>query len=165
MSTIKNLYVVLARDVSTDAVDQMNSITKIIDRFGLGYDPVRLKEQGVTLGEKPILFPARYSVATSWYFGDKLPKDTFLTFKVRIKDPHGQYFDGPTQEHLVPPGIDRINMNLNMEGLPVTLAGKYTIVVEVFAKDGKSLGQGEYPFEVDLQTGSEAEQLRQKDNS
>lgn len=150
MLKIRNLYVVIARDVSTDAVDQMNSIMKIIDRFGFGYDPSKMKEQGMTLGEKPILFPAKYVIATSWYFGDLLKSDTFLTFGVSVKDPDGQDFGGPTQEHLLPIGIDRINMNFSMEGLPVTKAGTYTLTVTVLAKDGKKLVDAEYPFSVDI---------------
>lgn len=150
MLKIRNLYVVLARDISTDVADQMNSIIKIIDRFGFGYDPTKMKEQGMTLGEKPILFPAKYAIATSWYFGELLKSDTFLTFGVSVKDPDGQDFGGPTQEHLLPVGIDRINMNFSMEGLPVTKAGTYTLAVTVSAKDGKKLANAEYPFSVEL---------------
>lgn len=165
MQQIRNLYVVISRDVSTDAADQMNSIMKIIDKFGFGYDPVKMKEQGLTLGEKPILFPAKYAIATSWYFGELLNKDTFMTFNVSMKDHSGTDFGGPSQEHLVPSGIDRINMNFNMEGLPVTKAGKYTLEVTVLAKDGSKLANAEYPFTVELteeKSGARPEQQSKK---
>lgn len=150
MLSVKNLYVVISRDISTDAVDQMNSIMKIIDRFGFSYNAKEMKKQGITLGEKPILFPAKYAVATSWYFGGALKKDTFLMFMVNIKDFNGESFGGPAQEHLIPAGIDRINMNFNVEGLPVSKAGKYTLEVIVQSKDGKKLAEGAYPFTVEL---------------
>jgi hypothetical protein len=151
MPSIKNLFVIIARDISTDARDQMTSIMKIVERFGFGYDPDQMKDQGVTLGEKPVVFPAKYDVATSWYLGEHLKTDTLLTFTLSVRDPKGRDLGGPSQEHMLPAGVDRANMNFGMEGLPVTEPGKYTLEVRILSKDGKELSSGEYPFLVDIQ--------------
>ena len=150
MPAIRNLYTLIAREVSVDSNDKMSSIIKIIDKFTFSYNPKKMKEQGVTLGEKPILFDAKYAVTTSWFFGEQLKKDTVLVFKISVSGPGGQDFGGPSKENLVPAGFDRMNMNFNTTGLPVTKAGKYTLKAQVLSKGGKKLAEGEYPFVVEL---------------
>jgi hypothetical protein len=150
MPTIKNLYVIIARDISVDSTDQMNSIMKIIDKFTFGYQPEKLAEQGITLGEKTIVFPAKYSVATSWHFGDVLKQDTPLVFRIEVLDPKNKSFDGPSHEYIAPTGVDKVNINFNMEGMPVTVPGKYRLVARAQSKTGEEIAKSEYPFSVEL---------------
>lgn len=151
MPEVKNLYTIIARDVTTDASDNMNSLIKIIDKFTFGINKEEFDKNAANLKGQPIGFPANYSVATSWIFGAKLKKDTLLNFKISIVDPKGKQLEGgPEQENQLPTGIDKVNMNFNVQGMPVTIAGKYKILAEVFSKDGVLLARGEYPFEVEL---------------
>jgi hypothetical protein len=149
---VNNLYTLIARDVTTDASDQMNSIIKIIDNFNLEINKDEVKKMsGFELGEKPILFPITYFVATSWFLGERLKKETFLTIKMNIVGPSGDNYGGPSQEHLLPTNIDRININFRVDGLPVTAAGNYKLLTELISKDKKVLAKGEYPFKVAIE--------------
>ncbi len=139
----------MAREVTTDAADNMSSIHKIVDRFDFELNRAQLQRDGVKLGVQEIGLPANYAVATSWLFGEKLKKETFLTFKITILDPKGQKLgDGPEQENLLPAGIEKFNMNFNVQGLPVTSEGTYKLQAEVISKEGKSLAKADYPFQV-----------------
>ncbi len=151
MPTIKNLYVIVARDVTTDAADRMNSVIKVIDKFTFNVNREQLSREGFKLGEQEIGLPANYAVATSWILEEKLKTDTFFNFKINIFDPDGEKLGtGPEQENVVPAGIDRINLNFNVQGMPVTKPGKYTLKAAIFSKSGKLLGEGTYPFEVEF---------------
>jgi hypothetical protein len=149
--SVKNLYVIMARDITTDSTDNMSSIIKIIDKFSFNINKEDLEKNEITLGKQQIGLPASYSVGTSWVFDEKLDKETFFNFKINIKDPDGKPLGpGPEQENVLPAGIDRINMNFNVQGLPVTKQGQYTLEAEVFSKEGKLLSNGSYPFAVEF---------------
>ncbi len=155
MPTIKNLYVIMARDVTTDAADKMNSIIKVIDKFTFNINREQLAKDNLKLGIQEIGLPAQYSVATSWVFSEKLKKEMFLNFKINIFDPSGKKLGtGPEQENVFPAGIDRININFNVQGMPVTKQGKYELEAALYSKDGKLLDKNGYPFEVELIDGS-----------
>jgi hypothetical protein len=151
MQAANNLYVIIAREVSTDAADKMNSIIKIIDKFTFNVNRDELAKNEITLGAQQIGLPANYSVATSWIFDEKLKKETFFNFRINIYDPTGKKLDnGPEQENLLPAGIDRINMNFNVQGLPVTTEGTYKLRAELVSKDKKLLAKADYPFTVEF---------------
>lgn len=153
MPTVKNLYVIMAREVSTDASDNMNSVIKIIDKFSFNINKDDLEKNEITLGTSQLALPANYAVATSWIFDEKLKKDTPLTLRLNIADPDGkQLGEGPAQEHTLPSGVDKINMNFNVQGLPVTKEGKYKLHAELLDNTGKVLGKSDYPFDVEFTT-------------
>jgi hypothetical protein len=143
----------MAREVSTDAADKMNSIIKIIDKFTFGVNRAQLKAEQEKLEGQQIAMPATYTIATSWHLGEKLKKDTFMTFKTEILDPHHRSLGGPEQEHLLPAGTDKVNMNFNMQGVPITEEGHYVLKAQLVSKEGKTLVSGTYPFEVELVDG------------
>jgi hypothetical protein len=154
MQSVKNLYVIIAREVTTDVADKMNSIIKIIDKFTFNVNRDELEKNEITLGSQQIGLPANYSVATSWIFGEKLKKESFFNFKIDIYDPAGKKLDkGPEQENLLPAGIDRINMNFNVQGLPVTTEGIYKLRAEIESKDKKLHAKADYPFTVEFVDG------------
>jgi hypothetical protein len=145
-----NLYTIIAREVTTDAADSMTSIIKLIERFGFGYNPQELSEKGITLGKDAVLFSAKYFVATSWYLGEKLKKETPVTLELNVVDPSGVDRGGPRSEAIIPAGMDRMNFNLSLEGLPVSGAGNYKLVSRLKSQAGEILAKGEYPFVVEL---------------
>ncbi len=152
---LKNVYVVLAREVSTDANDGMVSIIKMIDKFTLQYNPAQLSNDGKILGKDPILFGGiKYVIATAWSLGQKLKKDTTFSFKVRMIDPDGRDLGGPIQSHTMPTGFDKVNFNFEIDGIPVTGPGHYKLLVELVSQSEELLAQGEYPFQVELIEGS-----------
>lgn len=154
MLQVKNLYVIMARDVTTDASDKMNSILKVIDKFTFNINKSDLKKQGITLGKQHIGVPANYAVATSWLFDQKLEKEVFLNLKINIIDPDGKKLDsGPEQENVLPAGIDKFNVNFQIQGLPISTEGKYKVEAEIFSKEGKALSKNEYPFDVEFVDG------------
>lgn len=148
--TVKNLYLLMAREVVTDASDNMTSVIKIIDRFTFNLNREQLGRDNVQLGKQQINLPAAYSIATSWLFDEKLKKDTFITFKAHIISPSGANLTTMDQENMLPAGINKANMNFNAQGLPIVDQGDYTLRVEVLSKAGKILAYNEYPFSVEF---------------
>jgi len=146
----RNIFTLLAKDISTDAGDGMNSYTKVLDTFNAEIDVNELAKQGITLGEQPIVLPINFSIGTSWSLGKTTDEDTFLTVKINIVDPTGKDLGGPSQEHQLPAGIDRININFNNNGLPLTVAGNYVLQSILTDREDKVLAQGEYPFIVNV---------------
>lgn len=144
------LYVLVSRDIQQDAADNMLSIMKIIDKFSFPYNKAQLLAEGIKIGEKPIVHNAVYSVATSWVFPSKLKADQLYKFKLNIVDPKGLSMGGPQQEHMIPAGTRRLNMNFNLQGMPATVPGDYKLQVSVVSADDKILTTGSYPFEVEF---------------
>ena len=141
--TARNVYLLLAREVSTDAADQMNSIIKIIDKFTFGVNVEQLSKANRQVGENQIALPANYAAATAWLLGKKLEEDTLLNFKVVIIDPKGKNLGGPEQENMIPAGRSKVSVNFGMQGLPVTGDGTYTLHAEIATKDGKILAKND----------------------
>lgn len=151
MPTLRNLFVIVAKEVTTDAGDQMISIFKITDKFNIEVNAAELKKtNNLELGKDPITFPVPYSIATSWLFDEKLKKDTFVTYRTNLIDPLGKEYMGMEQEQMVASGLNKMNVNFNIHGLPVTQSGFYRFIVEAKSKDGKILAKGEYPFEIEI---------------
>jgi hypothetical protein len=151
--SVKNLYTLMAKEVQTDAADNMNSIIKIIDKFIFELNRsanLNLIPPGVEIGKDQITVGAVYSIATSWLFSKLLEKETFYNFKCTIVDPDGVKMGGPEQEHLIPKAIDKYNLNFNVQGLPITKSGEYKLIVELQSKSGTGLASGEYPFKVEI---------------
>ncbi|HEX7259480.1 MAG TPA: hypothetical protein VF272_00945 [Candidatus Saccharimonadia bacterium] len=128
----------------------MNSIIKIIDRFDIELNAEEMKKQGVEFGKQTVILPYSYSIGTSWYLGEHLKKAASLGVKITIIDPKGEKHPGPIQKNTLPSGIDRMNINFNVQGLPVSRHGNYTLLAEVVSEEDKVIGKGEYPFTVEL---------------
>jgi hypothetical protein len=130
----------------------MNSIIKIIDTFNLEVNNDDLAKQNIKLDEQNLLLPVNYTVATSWYFYEIFKKEVSLYFKITVIDAQGKKHDGPSQEHKLPIGIDRANINFGIQGLPIGGAGHYKLIAEIISTkgDNKVLATGEYPFRVNI---------------
>jgi hypothetical protein len=128
----------------------MNSIIKVIDKFGFGYSPQELTEKGVVLGKDAVLFGVKYAVATAWYLGEKATKETRLQFTANLIDAAGVDRGGPVTDVTVTVGVDRCAVNVVAEGMPVSGAGKYKLVAKLKTKSGEVLAEGEYNFDVEL---------------
>lgn len=146
----KNIYILAAREITTDAADQMNSIIKIIDNFGADIPITELNRNNVVLGEKPLIIPVGYAIATSWDLGKPLQKDTVLTVQLDIVNPEGKSLGGPSQEHSVPSGIDKVNINFSLQGFPFTTAGTYKIISKLKDSNKKTLAKGEYSVKANV---------------
>ncbi len=144
------LYVLIAKEITTDATDRMNSIFKIIDRIDVEINQEEMMKQGVEFGKQTIIVPYSYAIGTSWYFGEKLKKAVTLTIRITILDSNEKEHQGPLQKHMLPPGIDRMNINFNVQGFPVSGNGSYRLIAEVLSGNDKIIAKGEYPFTVEL---------------
>ena len=150
MSEPKNLYLLMAREVSADSRTGMTSIHDIIEKFTSKVDKASVHEQGLKPGEATILLQIPYYAATSWVLGKKLTADTFYNIRLEVIDPSGKSLGGPEQEHLIPKGAAKLNLNFNHQGLPATTSGTYLLRTQLLNKDKKLLAEAEYPFEIVL---------------
>lgn len=149
MKDVKNLYLLIARDVSTDSNDNMNSITKVIDRFNIDINKDDLKKQNLIWGESIIVIPVSYAIASLWLLGEKVKSESAIKIKVSIIDPSGKDLGGPEQSLKLPVGKDRIALNFTSQGMPMTKEGKYSIQAQLIKSD-KIIGTAEYPYEVEV---------------
>lgn len=150
MSEAKNLYLLMARDVTTDSQDNMNSVLKIIDRFNTTLDNSELKKSGLEFGKDILTMPINYSFASSWYFGKNVSKGTKVKVQFSVEDPEGRDLEGPTQEFELPSAVNRLAVNINAQGLPFTAEGEYTLHAELSISGRRKL-EADYPFEVVVQ--------------
>ena len=107
-------------------------------------------EQGLEPGKATVALNVNYFVATSWLFEKKLTEDTFLNIALDITDPTGKRLGGPEQEHVIPKGSGKLNLNFHHQGLPVTESGSYLLHSRLLTKGHKLIAEAEYPFEVEL---------------
>lgn len=146
----KNLYVLVARDASTDANDNMNSITKIIEKFTFTAPEEDLKNRREQFPDSPILFPAHYMLATYWYLGEKLKEEHNLAVVFDIITDEGKNIGNQRQELTVPKGTDRLNVNVGVDGFPVDEQGIYSLRAQLV--DGEDvIAEGEFPLEVAIE--------------
>lgn len=145
-SQLRNLYVLICKEFAQDSLDNMNSIIKIIDTFNLEIRTADLEKDNKQLGVDILNVPASYVVATSWFLGSNLKKDTEVEISVNIFDAEKTNLDGPTHKIMVNKGSDKLNMNFALNGLPVKVHGTYS--VEATLKIGNKEIKADYPFKV-----------------
>jgi len=156
MTIAKNIYLLLARDVSTDSNDNMNSIIKIIDKFNINVDKQDIEKQKLVWGESIIILPVSYAIASLWLLDKKSEQESTVKVKISIFDPKGKDLGGPEQSLKLPVGSDRVSLNFNNQGMPITKDGKYFIKAQLRIAD-KIVGDADYPYEVDVKWLSNAE--------
>ena len=144
----KNLYLLLARDISTDSNDGMSSIIKIIEKFSTSLDAKKLRQDNVDVEKTPIAVPYKYSVGSSWLF-DEAPKGSKIRLTLEFFDPNKKNLGSIQQENVLPKKVDRLNLNLNLDVFPVTHAGRYNLKGTLFL-DEKKLAIADYPYEVEI---------------
>lgn len=146
--TGKPLYIMIARDVSTDETDHMNSITKIIDKFGVGYSSKALKDAGLKKGDV-FVSPVSYVIASSWLLSHEVQEGSSVGLAIEIIDPKGATIMSESQTHESPSVTKRLTLNLKMPGLFVTRSGEYKLKARLEI-EGAKVAEGVYPYEVDL---------------
>lgn len=151
----RNIYLMLARDVTTDSNDGMNSIIKILDQFRVE------NESEVHTSTKPNtksvrIVRAQYTVASSWLLPSPLKKGDQIQLTLSTIDESGEPVI--SQEHTVEAPTTspsaRVNLNINVSGLPVTHPGEYRLR-GVLSRNGKQLASAEYPYEVSFEKGAQ----------
>lgn len=150
MITARNLYLLTAREISTDSNDNMNSIIKIIDRFTSSINKDELEKNNITPGDTPIGTPINYSVASLWLFNKSLSKETPVKIIFETIDPKNKSIGSVEQKHNIPAGNQRMSFNVNFSVLPITTEGTYKIKARLLLEDGKEIATAEYPYEVQI---------------
>jgi hypothetical protein len=129
------------------------SIIKIVENFTTNVNGKEFKERTAELKEgEAIAIPIPFSITSSWLFDRKLLKDTLITLRVHVIDPTGKDLGGPEQEHALPSGIDKVNLNFKSDTLPITTSGKYRLQATLLNKTGTGIAEAEYPYEVTIQS-------------
>lgn len=141
----KNIYLLLAREVSTDDISKMNSIIKIIDRFQA--DIVKSPSEK---DKKPtFVIPVSYAIASAWILDKPVTKQTSLAFNFEIVEPLGTTLATQQQSSSIPKGSRKVAFNITSSELPVTISGEYLLKSEL-KLGSNTLAKAEYPFEVQL---------------
>lgn len=148
---LTNDFVIIARDVTTDANDSMATIYKIIDNFIFDFRGEDFKKAfGVEVGTNPVLLPASYMLASSWSLDKITDKDYSFTVKASLHDSSDLLLTENSQEVTITKGMDRIRFNMGVQGLPVKESGRYTYKMQAVDSKGKTLASGSSFINVEL---------------
>lgn len=151
-----NDYVLIAKDFSIDQNDNMVSLFKLVDSFTFTFKEDEFKQAfKASPGEKNVLLPVTYIVATSWSSSEKVNKDLTYTITASFISPDGENLTSATQEVKLPKGSDRMRINFGVQGLPVKNSGKYKYMLEVKDAQGHSVQKGECFMNVVLDINKE----------
>lgn len=142
------LYFLIAREASTDSNDKMNSIIKVIDKFGVALDRELPGE-----GTLPIAVSIDFAIASLWLLDKPLSDATKITIEVSVVDPRGKKLGSVEQASEFPAGVSRISLNFNNQGLLVTGSGTYGLWARLSA-NGKKIAEADYPYEVRVEQQS-----------
>lgn len=150
---VSNEFVLIAKDSTTDELDKMVSYFKLIDNFIFDFKEVEFKELfNAEIGEKSIIVPATYVVASSWRFDDKTSKDMTFTISASFVSPEDEVLTTAQQTINVPKGSDKMRVNFGVQGLPVKNSGRYFYNLEITGGSGKALAKGSCPLNVEINT-------------
>jgi hypothetical protein len=154
MIKAKNLYLLLANDVSNDSQDNMNSILKVIDTFKSeidkeGYEKFQAQEEK-TPGKAALTVPIKYYAASSWILDKRLSEKTTFGIDLETVDPNNDTLASAHQEFKIDSGLNKVTVNVGFLDLYITKSGKYLVKATLTTSDHKSLASAEYPYEVDV---------------
>lgn len=147
---LQNEFIIISKDISTDANDSMVSIFKIIDTFTFGIKEEEYRQAAARDADGRVFFPVAYVMATSWRSQRPAVKDTPFTIDIELIDPDGIQLNDVIQEAMIAKGNDRVRFNINTQGIPVTKSGQYQFNVKALDTNGKLLSKGEAVIKVEL---------------
>lgn len=147
---LTNDYVIISKDASVDANDQMVSINKIIDNLAFGFRKEEFDKAVASSQGKPLAFPIAYSVASSWRSNRKVTKNFPFRLNVKLIDPDGVTLNENSQEAVMAEGNNIVRFNINIQGFPVTKPGVYKYILSAIDDAGKELAKGVSQINVDL---------------
>lgn len=122
-----NDFILLARDVSVDAKDNMLSIFKLIDKFEYKLAPEEYKKFITETKSKVANLPAVYVLSSSWSIDKPASKETKVILETKVIDPSSKELGKSRNDIVFAPGNDKVRLNGNIEGIPVTRSGRYTV--------------------------------------
>jgi hypothetical protein len=149
MAKARSLYLLLAREVTTDTNDQMNSIIKIIETFSSTIDTKTARLRGESL-KGPLGLTYNYGIASSWLFDEKIAKGTKIRITFETIDPENKSIGLLENEYVMPKALDKLNINHVLNVMPATTSGTYTLKASLFSERGTLLANAAYPYEVEL---------------
>lgn len=147
---LQNEFVIISKDISSDANDSMESIFKIIDNFNFAIKADEYQKVSAQNADGRVVFPVAYVMATSWRSQQPAAKDTAFTISIELIDPAGVKLSEMIQEAMIAKGNDRIRFNINTQGMPVTKSGQYQFKVKAIDTAGKVLSTGDTVIKVEL---------------
>jgi len=149
---VYNDFVIISRDVSIDANDNMLSIVKIIDRFNFELEAEQFKQfnDAIKRGEVGA-FPMNYVVTSSWSLDTPLKKPLNIEVSMRVLDSNGKQLGEIKHEASFAVGTDRLRINAQTDSILVNGSGRYQLeVVLVNKADSKELASNKTNFVVDI---------------
>lgn len=150
---LSNNYVILSRDASSDANDNMFSIFKIIDSINFNVakeDAANFKAAHAKDPSNLMGVPVRYIMCTSWSTAKIVEKDIPVKLEYAISDPDGNVISTMLQEAVFPKANDVFRINIITEGIPYSQDGRYTILVKVLDSDSTVLCEASTRIRVSM---------------
>jgi hypothetical protein len=145
-----NEYVIVAKDASVDGNDQTLSIYKIVDNFGFGYRKEEYDAFVRSNPGQPLVFPISYAIVSSWKLERQTPSNIPFKINTKLIDPEGKVLNENSQEAVIAKGNDKVRFNVNVQGMPVTISGKYIYTLEAIDDKGKELATGNTRINIEL---------------
>jgi len=146
----RNLFVIMAKDATTDANDNLLTIFKIIEKFTADLNVEGIKDEKFERDKSTVMLPSHFVIVSSWYLGEKFNIEKPLRLEIDVIDPEGQVLKGPRQEFNLDKQLEKLNMNMNLNSIPVTMSGDYGLKVSLFSGKSKLIDEVTNPFKVEI---------------
>jgi len=141
--TIKHIWSVLCKESITNQDDNLISLIGVLEELNSKLPPLgdNLKK------DTKLAIPFNFELVNYWT--KDLEKEVIINIKVEIIDPNSQKLTETTNSALFPKNNKRLRTRLKIQGLPVTVNGRYTFKISCAeGNESKLLVVAEIPLDV-----------------
>ena len=130
---MQHIWTVLCQTSSIDIETNLLSIFNCVEELNLMIDKTKAPQGDLVV-------PTEFQLVSFWTI-DNPNKDNELELRIEIVDPIGKVLNGFENKYPVKKGIVRFRNRTNIQGLPITEAGRY--LVRIMQKE-----EGKKQFEI-----------------
>jgi len=151
MVKVSSKFILVAKDSTVDANDNMLSISKVIDNFNFELD-IKEFQRTISSSENGTvgIQVTPFVLITSWHFDKKLDEEYPVVLKINIIAPGNKIHTGEKLRFTIPRGLDNINLNVNFSDLPVSSSGNHEFQATLYDVSDKKLASATYPFTINI---------------
>lgn len=117
---MKHIWTILCQSSSVDIDTNILSIFNCIEELSLTIDKTQL------IDKEKLVIPVGFQMVSFWAV-ENSNKDNILEIRGEVVDPDGKLLNKFDNKFNIKKGILRFRNRINIQGLPVTKDGRYTI--------------------------------------
>ena len=116
---MKHIWTVLCQKSSIDIETNLVSLFNCIEELDLVIDKTKVPSGNLVI-------PPEFQLVSFWTINNS-NKESLLEIRIELIDPDGKVLNNFENKYPIKRGILRFRNRTNMQGMPITNAGRYTI--------------------------------------